>query len=110
MCSSLPRLHTSHKLPGLCAVLGRHWQYGETHSHDYGYGANAMIYGLNFGRPDIPTDLRFKRRIRVDGRYYMLVGACQSLSELEYMRVVATNGTRQLHTETRNGWTAVYAY
>lgn len=87
-----------------------------------------MIYGLNFGAPDIPAELRkhFKPRIRRQAdsgeplRVFCLVGVCTSDTERWQMTTQADNGRRLLHWEEKtwtikqvlgsSTWYAVYAH
>ncbi len=71
-----------------------------------------MIHGLNFGRGDIPHEVRrlFRERIRnLVGQTMVLVGACQDEQEKAYMLSVANNGTRKLYTVQKRGWYGIYA-
>jgi hypothetical protein len=82
-----------------------------------------VIYGLNFGGPDIPDIPRsafrkFKKRIVIPGEtprtIGTLVGIGQDAAERDEMVLVATNGHRQLYVlpvQTAGGtWYGIYAY
>ena len=76
-----------------------------------------MIYGVNFGAPDIPAEvkrgMRPRRRKGIPvskGTVAVLVGACQTEREKTNMTIQATNGRRGLFWDTKGGWHFVYAY
>ncbi len=67
-----------------------------------------MIYGLNFGAPDIPQVLRnrFPPRIKrqIDGKLelFCLVGVCTTPRETGLMTMQADNGRRKLVWVNKN--------
>jgi len=76
-----------------------------------------MRYGINFGYPDIPQDLRRRvseRRYKgipvARGTVAILVGACDMEADKTSMTIQATNGSRGLFWESKRGWNYVWAY
>lgn len=88
-----------------------------------------MIYGVNFGRADIPAEVRRKFASRkrlsminasvrprqgsqIDPAtvYARLVGVCSEPSEADVMLIQANNGHRAIWLIARGPWTAVYVY
>ena len=72
-----------------------------------------MIYGLNFGAPDIPTELKLTRRIKrpvvqEDGKtvkqtLMCLVGVCHTEAERVSMSIQADNGHRKQYWVVLSG-------
>ena len=86
-----------------------------------------MIYGLNFNGSHIPGHLKaiFRSEVRVGEKsigktkrkvyvYATLQGVAQTKDECDSMQIVASNGKRKIHIETRNigldTWYGVYIY
>lgn len=76
-----------------------------------------MIYGRNFGAPDIPADLRRKvseRRVKgiplAKGTVAILVGCTDTIQERNMMAIVGNNGRRGLDWQIVKGWHYVWAY
>lgn len=74
-----------------------------------------MIYGLNFGAPDIPQEVRKLHRQRVkplisQGNHtiYYLVGACNTQAESDTMKIVADNGHRKMECIQKDNWIGFY--
>ena len=74
-----------------------------------------MMYGINFGAPDIPAHLKKRQRRIKDipvakGTVAILVGCCDSDEEKYRMTIQATNGHRGLYWERVKGWHCIWAY
>jgi hypothetical protein len=70
-----------------------------------------MIYGLNFGGPDVTkAPVHFTPTKRNIGRTFRLVGIATSIEERDAMLVTADNGRRLLLTPPqRRGHWPIYA-
>lgn len=68
-----------------------------------------MIYGINYDAPAIPDSYRrrFAREMRLvdlaSGKRTtaLLSGVCDTKEEMDSMLIVASNGSRKLHVESR---------
>jgi hypothetical protein len=90
-----------------------------------------MIFGVNFGAPDIPVGVKrhFRARISITGRIpevgakdwmatdkgsARLVGTATTRPEMLAMLIQATNGNRSLYVVERmtagGTWFGIYAY
>jgi hypothetical protein len=61
-----------------------------------------MIYGLNFGGPDVSkAPVKFAGRVKYTGQIGRLVGVTDDDTERAAMVANATNGTRRLYVRMR---------
>jgi len=69
-----------------------------------------MIYGLNFGTVTLQASpVKFRRRIRMSGKWWYLAGIADSNEERATMVIVANNGRRNLWVaKPRRGHFALY--
>lgn len=72
----------------------------------------VTVYGINFGRPDVPKMLSGKRVPRTVrspfGTRYHLAGACNTTLARDYMRIQANNGHRRILQREFHGWWLTY--